>query len=146
MYCFVKITEAEYTKIINNLKSVLDFANKICSNCCDVQKLETRIDILKKRAEIEKINVPKDVIRFIASKITSNNINLNSALLRVSSFMKFTNTSFTVEKTKKFFKDLKIEKYSGCSSCPYNKIKNDILDILKITKTTQKNNKTLEKK
>ena len=54
MYCFVKITEAEYTKIINNLKSVLDFANKICSNCCDVQKLETRIDILKKRAEIEK--------------------------------------------------------------------------------------------
>ena len=77
-------------------------------NTVDIQPpdLETRIAILKKKSEEEKISVPEDVIMFIASQIKSNIRELEGALLRVTSFIKFTNTPFTLDSVKIILKDI----------------------------------------
>lgn len=48
--------------------------------------LETRMAILKKKAENEKIEVPDDVIYFIATKIKANIRKLEGALIRIIAF------------------------------------------------------------
>ena len=54
----------------------------------DVQPpdLETRIAILRKKAAQEHLDVPADVLEFIASKIASNIRELEGALIRVTAF------------------------------------------------------------
>ncbi len=54
----------------------------------DVQppELETRIAILRKKAAQERLNVPNEVMEFIASKIASNIRELEGALIRVTAF------------------------------------------------------------
>jgi chromosomal replication initiator protein len=54
----------------------------------DVQPpdLETRIAILRKKAAQERLNAPPDVLEFIASKIQSNILELEGALIRVTAF------------------------------------------------------------
>lgn len=77
-------------------------------NTVDIQKpdLETRIAILKKKAEEEGFSVPEDIVVFIASQIKSNIRELEGALLRVTSFIKFTNTPFTLDAVKTILKDI----------------------------------------
>ena len=77
-------------------------------NTVDIQKpdLETRIAILKKKAEEEGFSVPEDIIVFIATQIKSNIRELEGALLRVTSFIKFTNTPFTLDAVKTILKDI----------------------------------------
>lgn len=140
MYKIFKVKEDECSKIVNNLTSVLDFANKICSKCCDIQKLETRIEMLKKKAKDEQIEIPDDVIVFIATEIKTNSMDLFSALYRISAFVKFTDRPFTVDVVQKAFKDFKFEEESHCKTCPYNTMKNSISDVINITK------RNLEKK
>lgn len=48
--------------------------------------LETRIAILKKKASMEDIEVPEDVLLFIAKQIRSNIRELEGALIRVTAF------------------------------------------------------------
>ncbi len=54
----------------------------------DVQPpdLETRIAILRKKAAIERLTAPPDVLEFIASKIQTNIRELEGALIRVTAF------------------------------------------------------------
>ncbi len=137
MYKIFKVKEEECLKIVNNLTSILEFTNKICSKCCDVKKLETRIEMLKKKVKDEKIEFSDDIIVFIAMEIKTNSMDLFSALFRISAFIKFTNTPFTVENVKKIFKKLKIKEESKCKTCPYNTMKNSILDVINITKANQ---------
>ncbi len=77
-------------------------------NTVDIQSpdTETRIAILKKKAEEEGFSVPDDVIMFIASQIKSNIRELEGTLLRVTSFIKFTNTPFTLDSVKAILKDV----------------------------------------
>ena len=77
-------------------------------NTVDIQKpdLETRIAILRKKAEEEQFSVPDDIILFIAKKIKSNIRELEGSLLRVTSFIKFTNTPFTLDTVKAILKDV----------------------------------------
>lgn len=79
-------------------------------NTVDIQKpdLETRIAILKKKAEEEGFLVPEDIILFIATQIKSNIRELEGALLRTTSFIKFTNTPFTLDAVKTVLKDVVI--------------------------------------
>ena len=77
-------------------------------NTVDIQQpdLETRIAILRKKAEEEGFSVPDDIIIFIAKKIKSNIRELEGTLLRVTSFIKFTNTPFTLDTVKTILKDV----------------------------------------
>ena len=145
MYKNFKVKEEECLKIVNNLKSILDFANKICSKCCDIQNIETRIEILKKKAKDEQIEISDDVIALIATEIKTNSMDLFSALFRITAFIKFTNSPFTVDVVKKAFEDLKIKEESQCKTCTYNIMKNSILDVMNITKANQINNKSIKK-
>ncbi|MFT3873628.1 MAG: chromosomal replication initiator protein DnaA [Nocardioides sp.] len=54
----------------------------------DVQppELETRIAILRKKAAIDRLSAPADVLEFIASKIQTNIRELEGALIRVTAF------------------------------------------------------------
>ncbi|MGH8826199.1 MAG: chromosomal replication initiator protein DnaA [Jiangellaceae bacterium] len=55
---------------------------------CDVQPpdLETRIAILSKKATQDHLNVPADVLEYIASRIATNIRELEGALIRVTAF------------------------------------------------------------
>lgn len=77
-------------------------------NTVDIQApdTETRIAILKKKAEEEGFSVPDDITMFIASQIKSNIRELEGVLLRVTSFIKFTNTPFTLDSVKTILKDV----------------------------------------
>jgi len=54
----------------------------------DVQApdLETRIAILRKKAQLESLRVPPDVLEYIASKIQTNIRELEGALIRINAF------------------------------------------------------------
>ena len=58
---------------------------------------ETRIAILRKKAENEKLNVPDDVILYIARKIQSNIRELEGALIRIVAYSSLTNCEITID-------------------------------------------------
>jgi len=68
--------------------------------------LETRIAILRKRAQLDNLNIPDDVIALIADKITSNIRELEGALNRVVAYSSLTKTDITVELTIEALKNI----------------------------------------
>lgn len=74
----------------------------------DIQEpdLETRIAILKKKASLDDIEVPNDVIVYIANKIKSNIRELEGALIRVVAYSSLVNDNITVELTREALKDI----------------------------------------
>ncbi|MDR0618169.1 MAG: chromosomal replication initiator protein DnaA [Endomicrobium sp.] len=68
--------------------------------------LETRIAILRKKAEEEKIYIPDDVVIYIASQIKSNIRQLEGSLLRITAFSLFTGTPLTVDSVQKILHDI----------------------------------------
>jgi len=70
---------------------------------------ETRTAILEKKAEMEKLNVPKEVVRLIAKSVSSNIRELEGALIRVTAHSKLTNTTITMEMAEQTLKDMVTE-------------------------------------
>ena len=68
--------------------------------------LETRIAILRKKANIENIEVPDEIMEYIASKIHSNIRELEGALIRVVAYSSLTNKDITVELAEEALKDI----------------------------------------
>ena len=68
--------------------------------------LETRIAILRKKANIENIEINDDVMQYIATKIKSNIRELEGALIRVVAYSSLTNKSITVDLTEEALKDI----------------------------------------
>jgi len=93
----------ELNKIEERLISRFKWGNTVDIKTPD---LETRIAILRKKAEEENFAVPDDIILFVAKQIKSNIRELEGALLRVTSFIKFTNTPFTLDTVKTLLKDV----------------------------------------
>lgn len=74
----------------------------------DVQPpdLETRIAILRKKAESDHLQVGVDVLEFIASKVQSNIRELEGALIRVTAFASLQRTFADVSLAETVLKDL----------------------------------------
>lgn len=68
--------------------------------------LETRIAILRKKAENEKLYVPDDVIAFIAEQIQTNIRQLEGALIRVVAFASLLGTEISIDKAKDVLRDI----------------------------------------
>ncbi|MDR3256508.1 MAG: chromosomal replication initiator protein DnaA [Endomicrobium sp.] len=68
--------------------------------------LETRIAILRKKTDEEKIYVPDDIIIYIATQVKSNIRQLEGSLLRIIAFSAFTATPLTVDSVKKILQDI----------------------------------------
>lgn len=67
---------------------------------------ETRIAILRKKAQLENYIVPDEIIIFIASSIQSNIRELEGALSKITAFCMLTNQSITVELAEEILKDM----------------------------------------
>jgi chromosomal replication initiator protein len=74
----------------------------------DVQApdLETRIAILRKKAAQEGMDLPPDVLEFIASRIQSNIRELEGALIRVTAFASLNRQTVDMQLTEAVLKDL----------------------------------------
>ncbi|MDO5749599.1 MAG: chromosomal replication initiator protein DnaA [Rothia sp. (in: high G+C Gram-positive bacteria)] len=74
----------------------------------DVQQpdLETRIAILRKKAQHDLLQVPDDVMEYIASHITSNIRELEGALIRVHAYASLQSKPLTVGLAQETLKDL----------------------------------------
>src|SRR6266545_1553212 len=68
--------------------------------------LETRIAILRKKSGADGLNVPDDVLSFIASKVQSNIRELEGALIRVTAFASLNRSSIDLSLAEIVLKDL----------------------------------------
>ena len=59
--------------------------------------LETRLAILRKKTETERLSVPAEVMSYIASRIQTNIRELEGALIRVAAYASLTRSSITLE-------------------------------------------------
>jgi chromosomal replication initiator protein len=74
----------------------------------DVQPpdIETRIAILRKKTQAEKVSLKDEVLEYIASKIQSNIRELEGALIRVIAFSHLTKDEISVELAENVLKDI----------------------------------------
>ncbi len=74
----------------------------------DVQApdLETRIAILRKKAQSEKLQVPDDILEFMATKVSSNIRELEGTLIRVTAFASLNRTPVDLQLVQTVLKDL----------------------------------------
>jgi chromosomal replication initiator protein len=68
--------------------------------------LETKVAILRRKAELEKARVPDDVALFIAHNVKSNIRELEGMLIRVLAFSSLTGRPLSLELTKETLKDI----------------------------------------
>lgn len=68
--------------------------------------LETRMAILRKKANLENLEMPDDVMLLIADKIHSNIRELEGALIKVVAYSSLTNKSITTELAEEALKDI----------------------------------------
>ena len=72
----------------------------------DPPDLETRVAILKKKAEIEGYELDDEVAFFVADRIRSNVRELEGALRRIHAYARFTGLLITVDQARKALRDL----------------------------------------
>ncbi len=74
----------------------------------DVQApdLETRIAILRKKAQSERLQVPHDILEFMATKVSSNIRELEGTLIRVTAFANLNKTPVDLQLVQTVLKDL----------------------------------------
>ncbi|SHH99137.1 chromosomal replication initiator protein DnaA [Clostridium grantii] len=67
---------------------------------------ETRIAILKKKADVENLNIPNEVMVYIANKIKANIRELEGALIRVMAYASLTNREISEDLAAEALKDI----------------------------------------
>jgi chromosomal replication initiator protein len=75
--------------------------------CIDIQppNLETRVAILKKKAEGGNLNIPQDVLYYIAEKVSSNIRELEGAIVRLLAYASMTKHDISIDVIKMLLKD-----------------------------------------
>lgn len=101
------ITSDKYHKEINGIQERLisRFGSGL-SVGIDVPELETRVAILKRKAEVRRIAFPDEVAFFVAERVQSNVRDLEGALNRLIAHMQLTGRPATVEMARDTLKDL----------------------------------------
>lgn len=82
-----------------------------------IPDLETRIAILRKKAQQENIFINDDVMVFIADKNASNIRELEGALNRVIAFASLTDNEITIDMAKETLKDFLSERRAKLINC-----------------------------
>ena len=67
--------------------------------------LETRLAILKRRAEVEHLGVPDDVLTYIADRVSSNIRELEGALIRIVAYSSLTRHHVDIDLARSVLKD-----------------------------------------
>ena len=67
---------------------------------------ETRIAILKKKADLENLNISNEVLGYVANKIVSNIRELEGALIRIVAFASLANVEISVDLASEALKDI----------------------------------------
>ncbi|MGB9613816.1 MAG: helix-turn-helix domain-containing protein, partial [Candidatus Margulisiibacteriota bacterium] len=67
---------------------------------------ETRIAILKKKAELSELTIDDEILAFIASKVTSNIRELEGALIRIVAYASINNSPINIPLTDHVLQDL----------------------------------------
>lgn len=93
----------EITGLQSRLKSRMEWGL-----VADIQMpdLETKIAILKKKAELQNVILNDDVAEFIASRVLSNIRELEGALIRVGAFASLTSHPITIELARRVLLNL----------------------------------------
>ena len=68
--------------------------------------IETKVAILRKKAEMENIFLPNDVAFFLASQIDSNIRILEGSLIRIGAFASLTKTTIDIQLAKEILKNI----------------------------------------
>ena len=68
--------------------------------------LETKIAILRKKAELEEVNLPDDVVFFIAQNIRSNVRELEGSLIRLAAYGSLTGEKITLSLAERVLKSI----------------------------------------
>ena len=75
--------------------------------CVDIQPpdLETRVAILKKKAEEDNLSIPQDILYFIAETVSSNIRELEGVVIRLLAYASITKTDITIDLVRSVLKD-----------------------------------------
>lgn len=75
---------------------------------CDIQApdLETRIAILRKKVQLEKLEIPNEVLSYVANKINSNIRELEGAINRIITYSTLNNKQITPVLAEEAIKDI----------------------------------------
>jgi chromosomal replication initiator protein len=94
-------------------KDIPDFEERLRSRfewglIADIQPpdIETKVAILRKKAEQEQIPLPNDVAFYLASQIDSNIRILEGSLIRIGAYASFTQTPITIDLAKEILKKI----------------------------------------
>ena len=103
-------------------KDMQGIDDRLCSRfewglIADIQvpDLETRIAILKKKAELSNLRCPDDVAMYLASSIKSNVRELEGSLLRINAFASLTGAIVTADLAKEILGNILRERDQTCS-------------------------------
>ncbi len=75
--------------------------------CVDIQipNLETRVAILKKKAEGDNLNIPENVLYFIAENVFSNIRELDGVIIKLLAYASITRSDITVDLARSVLKE-----------------------------------------
>lgn len=90
---------------------------------------ETRVAILRKKAQIENLDIPVEIIDFIAAKIPSNIRQLEGALNKLVAFSTLTKNDFSVPLAQEILKDIIPMENKEISINQIQKIASDYFNI-----------------
>jgi chromosomal replication initiator protein len=91
--------------------------------------LETRIAIIRKKAESDHIPINDDVAMYLATAIKSNIRELEGALIRLSAFASLNNKTITMELTQDVFRHILRDQAAACSIESIQKLVGDYYQV-----------------
>jgi chromosomal replication initiator protein len=103
--------------------------------------IETKIAILKKKAELDTVKLPDDVALFLASSATSNVRELEGMLIRIGAFASLTGNSISLSMAREVLKDIIVDKSKEVT---VEMIQKHVADFFKLKISDIKSDKRLK--